>query len=397
MNLQDQGLHKNNGADELLVLSSTTGLNFLQLFVETLADCFEADLVTVGELILESEERIRVLAGTFDGEPLINFDYEACVTPCIEVIKSAQVRAYLSCTQEAYPNDEMFREEGIQSYVGAPLVSPTGTAIGLVQAAWRREIDQEEADNIAETMGLFLDRLSTELVTIHTMGIMSALAQGAQNTDKRDTLRMLCGQLQTALKMRVAFIAECIDEDSDHFRVLAFNRDGQTVKAAEDQVLAYRDTPCHHLMDESVFLIPKGLADAFPNQEQFQSDGLTSYLGVNLKDDDGRLIGHFALQNDREIRESILETDLFKILNSRVVAELLQFRLQKDTPPLQTGIGSQPLSVIHEIGNRLATVQKQIGTGEALPSEPISADKLQSLAQTLEEAQDLLRGLKETL
>ncbi len=396
MTSQDQGWRNQSGADELLVLSSSTGLKFMQLFVDTLADCFEADLVTIGELMVNKVERINVLAGVFDGKPLQGFDYEACVTPCVDVIKTSERKVFLCRVQEGYPQDEMFVEEGINSYIGFPLKNNQGEAIGLIQASWRREIEQEEADHVMETIGLFVNRLSTELTTVHDMRILAALAEGSSNTGNLDALRLLCIQIQAALKIRVAFIAECMDGDDNQFRILTFCQDGKIATQAEGKVYPYQGTPCIHLKERDTFLIANNLAEAFPQQEQFKTEGLTSYLGVNIHDDSGAVIGHFALQNDREVLETTLKSDLFKLLSHRAGLELRQFKAEQRR---QSQAAETP-SIACEIHQRLATIQQSATELEGHINTPhrqgAAATNLKTLQHQIADALGLLRQLEDS-
>ncbi|MEP1495349.1 GAF domain-containing protein, partial [Pseudophaeobacter sp.] len=235
---------KNQGSsDELLVLSSSTGRDFIQFFAETLADCFEIDLVTIGELLVMENERISVLAGSMDGKPLEDFDYQACLTPCIAVIQTAQPIILLSDVQKSYTEDNLLREQGIRSYIGIPLKNSEGELIGVVQASWRREIDPEEAEHVLETIDMFVARLSAELVTLHAMRILAALAEGPSLIGNLDTLRLLTEQMQTALKVRVAFIAETLPEDDHSFRLLTYCQDGKLIPDVENEIVPYAGTP----------------------------------------------------------------------------------------------------------------------------------------------------------
>lgn len=381
---QDPGFQVSNGQDELLILSSSTGRDFMQLFVETLSDCFEADLATIGELIVQEQERINVLAGTFDGKPLDGFEYEACVTPCLDVIKSSKPQFFLSDVQTTYPKDQMFIDEGFQSYLGFPLLNQFGEAVGLIQTAWRREIDQEEADNVSETIEIFIDRLSTEMATIHTMNVMSVLAEGHQDSDRRSMLRLLSGQLQKTLKLRVAFIAESLKEDTEHFRILTYSRDGQNLHDVEDQLYAYAETPCGQLMEQEQFLIALDLEKSYPKLDYLASQGLTACFGINIRDHNGQLLGHLILQNDREIKQDFLKADFFKILSNRIGSELRQYSSDSEKDLLG---GSEPQAIIKEIGQKLAGLQ-------SLARDISSKENIHSLSTHIQEAQVLLAMLQ---
>lgn len=328
---QKEDWHNENGSDELLILSSSTGHSFMQFFTETLADCFEIDIVTIGELMVMEDERISVLAGSIDGKPFGDFDYQACVAPCSDVIQTGQPKVFLSSVQSAYPKDALFVDHDIHSYVGVPLINPEGEPIGVIQGSWRREIDQEEADHVLETIGLFVARLSAELVTLHAMRILSALVTGPDLTGNLDALRLLTEQMQTALKVRVAFIAECLDEDDSRFRLLAYCQDGKLLSQAEGEIIPYEGVPCCHLKKEEVFLVRSGLQEAFPTQTAYKAHNLVSYLGQNIRDDAGKVIGHFALQHDRELLDRTLKADLFKLFAARVSLELRKYQSEQKT------------------------------------------------------------------
>lgn len=316
-------------SDELMVLATSTGQEFMQVFTETLADCFEIDLVTVGELMAAEKERINVLASCFDGKQLGDFNYDATITPCFDVIKSQTRQSYLCRVQEAYPEDTFFIEEKIQSYIGFPLRNHDGQTIGLIQAAWRRDVDQEEADNVIETIELFVDRLGAELTTVQAMQMLSALVQQPSHSGNLDALRLLCEQMQTLLKVRVAFIAECLPDNDNCFRVLTCSQDGSLLKSAEGKIVAYEGTPCAHLKDKDVFLVPTVLQEQFPKQDQIKEHNLVSYLGLNIRNESGCVIGHFALQHDQELMPETLDSDMFQVFSARVNLELRKYQSEQ--------------------------------------------------------------------
>ena len=294
------------------------------------------------------DERISVLAGSMDGKPVSEFDYQACVTPCIEVIQTAQPKVLLKDVRNTYTKDNLFSDQNILSYIGFPLTNQEGDPIGLVQASWRREIDQEEADHVLETIGLFVARLSAELVTLHAMRILSAMVEGSDLTGNLDALRLLTEQMQTALKVRVAFVAECIPGDDSCFRLLAYCQDGKLVPQAEGKIIPYKGTPCIHLKDDDVFFVRTELQEAFPEQKQNKKQGLVSYLGQNIRDETGQVIGHFALQHDRELLDRILKADLFKLFSARLNLELRKYHAEQQhltdsTLPADTRAEPSPL------------------------------------------------------
>jgi hypothetical protein len=69
------------------------------------------------------------------------------------------------------------------------------------------------------------------------MRILSALVEGSDLTGNLDAPRLLTEQMQTALKVRVAFVGECISGDDSCFRLPAYCQDGKLLPQAEPSPL----------------------------------------------------------------------------------------------------------------------------------------------------------------
>lgn len=393
MTTQEHDTLGQGGADELLILATSTGRSFMQFFVETLADCFGADIVSIGELMVMEDDRFNVLAGYMNGAAITDFSYQSCVTPCCNVVNTSQPQVILSGAQAAYPDDEIFIEQQIQSYVAMPLESPEGEAVGVIQASWRRELDQEEADNVIEIMSMFVSRLSAELVTLHAMRILSALAEGPDRTDNLGTLSLLCEQMQTALKVRAAFIAERISDDESHFRVLAFCQDGKPLTESEGQKIAYHIGPCAQLKEQDIVLAHGQMPQMFPNQSHGPgtgaADNLVSYLGMNIRNEAGQVIGHLALQHDRDLMAKSLESDLFKLLSSRVTSELRKYQTEQQAAQIPQAALDMPKQVMNGIHQKLDLMHGRLADLVAQQTD-VPDSELQILQAELTEVQKLL-------
>ncbi len=66
-------------------------------------------------------------------------------------------------------------------------------------------------------------------------------------------------------------------------------------------------------------------------QTAYKEHNLVSYLGQNIRDDEGKVIGHFALQHDRELLDRTLKADLFKLFAARVSLELRKYQSEQKT------------------------------------------------------------------
>ncbi|EBA15347.1 hypothetical protein RSK20926_00305 [Roseobacter sp. SK209-2-6] len=395
MQMNEQYEHGQGASDELMVLSCSTGLEFLQRFVEILADCFEADLVTIGELKVMERECIRVLASSFDSKSLGEMEYEAGGTPCQDVVKSARQQTFLRGIQKDYPLDEMFVQENIQSYIGFPLTNKEGAAIGLIQAAWRREIDQEEADHLTETVGLFLLRLSAELETLHAMRILSALALGHNQQGSNDPIALLCEQMQAALKVRWVIVSETYDKDPSCYRLLSKCQDGIIEQGAMGELRPYEGSPCNLLKNSDQVFIPDGLPERFPDHPGIRSQKLVSYLGQNIRAEDGTLLGHFAILHDGALQPRTSEADLFKLFAARVASELRQMRKKSAQ---SHGFDQRGLTQADKLAERLAHMDARISELNAEQDfDGVTRNALEHLSNDITASETLLKGIKNSV
>ncbi|MEX0302937.1 MAG: ATP-binding protein [Leisingera sp.] len=388
---------------DLAALASLSGLEFCQAFVDQMAAAFGADLVTVGELKVMETERIKVLASYFDGLQLGDFEYESCVTPCHDVVLSGDPHVFPCRVQELYPDDEMFIEERIQSYIGVALKNADGEAVGLVQASWRKEIGDPFCRQVVAAMEQFAARLGAEIGSLQSLETLAVLAEGPAGTSPREAFRQLAEQLQGALKVRSAFVAECVEGDPECFRVLACCLDGKPVAEAEDALVPYDGTPCAFLKGQEKFLVPEGLQEAFPSQAHFRTQNLHSYLGIPLEDADGKVIGHFALQHDREIRQRKLETDLIALFAARIGLELRRRKAEKQRRQAEEALlikhkteslGLLAGTIAHDFNNLLASMQgrAELALAHLEPAHP-AGEHVQALEQGLQASAALVRQL----
>lgn len=307
---------------DLETLSSTVGRDFLRSFVDILQDAIEADMVAISELRVMEEDRVHVLAGSLDGGSLEDFKYEACVTPCFEVINCAHDVIIHQGVRAAYPKDDFFIKYGIESYLGIPLISNESEVVGLVQLAWRHKISGEETSQISDTIKDFSARLASELENLQTMRILSALARGSDELETSAVFRLIAQQMQIALNARTVFLAECVEGNEQNFCILAYCNGGNLISDWEGKIVPFNGSPCANLKTSQEFKVSSGLADAYPTQLHFQTEGLDSYLGVRISDHTGNAIGHFAILHDHPISTRKLETELLSIFSDRFGSEL---------------------------------------------------------------------------
>lgn len=313
---------------DLELLSSSTGREFLQTFVNLLQEVTQTDFIAISELRVTDEERIQVQAGWMDNESLESFEYDACYTPCLEAIKSAEIVFVHEDVQSAFPKDELLQHKKLESFLGYPVMNAQGEVIGLIQLGWRQKTSADECHQILDTIKDFSPRVATELENLRTMRILEALARGPELGSSVGVFHLLAEQIQQLLGVKAVFVAECSPKDKKSFSILAYCENGQWLHQMEGTVLSYEGRPCEMLESREEFRIQSGLAAAYPEQERYLSAQFDSYLGVRISDSLGKTIGHFVVFHDSPIITHKLETRLLAILRDRLGFEILRKRLE---------------------------------------------------------------------
>jgi PAS domain S-box-containing protein len=81
-----------------------------------------------------------------------------------------------------------------------------------------------------------------------------------------------------------------------------------------------RGTLCHH---------PRGVQTKFPDDHALVDMGVESFLGVPLRDAHGRVLGHLAALDTREMSDEPRRLSIFQIFAARAAAELERLRAEE--------------------------------------------------------------------
>ncbi len=136
----------------------------------------------------------------------------------------------------------------------------------------------------------------------------------------------LVESLAKALKTHGAWVTEYL-ETSRKLRALAFWMDGQWVK---DYVVDIAGTPCEKVIDTADLVhFPDNLLELYPENQEVKDMGAVSYLGMPLKDADGRILGHVAVIDRRPIPEDQRVLAIFRIFAARATAEMRRVHAEK--------------------------------------------------------------------
>jgi PAS domain S-box-containing protein len=157
------------------------------------------------------------------------------------------------------------------------------------------------------------------------IALRSILEGTAKETGERFFVALV-ENLAKALKTHGAWVTEYIQE-CRRLRALAFWMDGQWIQNYEVDIAG---TPCEQVIDTAALVhFPDNLLELYPDDPDIKETGAVSYMGMPLKDIDGRVLGHLAVIDRRPIPEEPRVLALFNIFAARATAEMQRLRAEK--------------------------------------------------------------------
>lgn len=152
---------------------------------------------------------------------------------------------------------------------------------------------------------------------------LQRIFEGTAGDTGAEFFRVLVKNLAEALNVDGAWVTEYL-EASNRLRALAFHMDGGWI---EDYEIDLAGTPCERVIDtQQLVHFPDQLLALYPDDPEITGGGFVSYMGVALKDVDGRILGHLAVIDRRPMPEDPAVAALFQIFAARAAAELRRLR-----------------------------------------------------------------------
>ncbi|EWH08999.1 ggdef domain/eal domain-containing protein [Catenovulum agarivorans DS-2] len=135
------------------------GDTFYQSMVQSLSQIFPVDYVFIAQ-ISQQQASARTLAVAYKGAIVDNFEYALENTPC-DKARLNGLCWYPQGVQEAFPQDLLLTEMGIQGYLGIALQDSEGNGIGILTLLSASELDVGYQGQ--EILNIFAVRASSEL------------------------------------------------------------------------------------------------------------------------------------------------------------------------------------------------------------------------------------------
>jgi PAS domain S-box-containing protein len=179
----------------------------------------------------------------------------------------------------------------------------------------------DAAGNVIGVIGLVFDITDRHLAdeTFRAIVVGTASATGS------DFFPSLVKHMAAALRVRYAFVTAC--DDGRHAKALAFWKGNSFGEKFEFDV---EGTPCLKVVQGDICHYRDGLVQLFPLDTPLVELGARSYLGVPMLDQNGRVIGHIAIIDDKPMERDDRAIDLLKIFAARAAAELKRQRAETE-------------------------------------------------------------------
>ena len=133
---------------------------FFDRLAAGLAGTLRMEMVLVGRLEAGETPRVRTLAVRTGGDPGEAFVYDLRGAPCERVV--GRVPCVFPCrVAELFPEDVVLARAGLSSYVGVPLASADGSALGLLAALSTRPL--HDGASAVRALALFAARAAAEI------------------------------------------------------------------------------------------------------------------------------------------------------------------------------------------------------------------------------------------
>ncbi|MDX9857871.1 MAG: sigma 54-interacting transcriptional regulator [candidate division Zixibacteria bacterium] len=159
------------------------------------------------------------------------------------------------------------------------------------------------------------------------------ILEGTASTTGTPFFRALVENLAGAVNTDGAWVTE-YEADTRRLRALAFWMvDG----FVEDYAYDIEGTPCEPVIENARLVhYPDNIVHLFPGDNDLPRFNAVSYMGVPLKDLDGRILGHLAVMDSKPMPRQPRGLALFQIFAARAAAELQRLRAEADVRARET-------------------------------------------------------------
>src|SRR5438445_564658 len=153
--------------------------------------------------------------------------------------------------------------------------------------------------------------------------LVPLVAQGTAAMTGSDFFYSLVKHLASALRVRYAFVSECVDGAEARVRTRVIWNGGSFGENFEYDVTG---TPCLRVLEGDVAHYGRDVQRLFPADKDLVELGAESYLGVPVLDPSGPLVGHLVILDDKPMPDTSRALPILRTFAARAGAELARLR-----------------------------------------------------------------------
>jgi PAS domain S-box-containing protein len=158
------------------------------------------------------------------------------------------------------------------------------------------------------------------------LAALRAIVEGTAHSTGEEFFQTLVRHLARAVDAQYAFVAEFASpQTATRARTIAFWAKDRITENLEWDLAG---TPCEDVVRGNLCHYPRDVQHKFPEDKALADWGIDSYLGVPLRDPEGKVRGHLAVFDERPMPEEPRKLLIFRIFAARAAAELARLHLE---------------------------------------------------------------------
>jgi PAS domain S-box-containing protein len=164
-----------------------------------------------------------------------------------------------------------------------------------------------------------------EPVARDEVAALRAIVEGTARQTGQEFFQSLVRHLAAAIDVHYAFVAEFTNIRTRVHTLAYWAKDRIDTNVEFDLA----GTPCEEVVRGNLCHHPVSVKDKFPLDKPLMEMGIESYLGVPLRNEQGEVLGHLAVFDERPMPEEPRKLFTFRIFADRAAAELTRLRLER--------------------------------------------------------------------
>ncbi|NEQ50790.1 MAG: PAS domain S-box protein [Leptolyngbya sp. SIO3F4] len=302
--------------------------------------------------------------------------------------------SYEAFIEAIYPDDRAMVNQAYKQHIQDSI--PYSIVHRLLMPDGRIKYVQEQCETTQDSegkallsRGTVLDITSLKEEEYKRQQAETSLRQVVEGTAaviEHDFFQELVQHISTALDVRYTSISEA---KSDGFSVLAFCIDGhlQTV----DRCLYEQFPCCTQALEQGQCYHPESLLTLYPENELFKSLNAQSYLGIGLRNSEGKSIGNLCVMHDRPLQNPEWMINLLKIFGARAGAELERYQTARQLQALTNELEQRVSERTAALATTVENLQTEIKRRQALSDLLLQSQE--QLQDIFDSANDMIQSV----